>query len=69
MTLSAPVPESPLPLPVRASSHVAVKDDYTPRHQASVQEHSLKLHLMFGWLVLYSVAVYITISPKHTWDA
>jgi hypothetical protein len=31
--------------------------------------HSLILHLLFGWIVLYIPAIYYTVSPNHYWHA
>lgn len=31
--------------------------------------HSLTKHLLFGWMVLYIPAIYITFSPNHYWHA
>ena len=31
--------------------------------------HSLTLHLLFGWIVLWIPALYITCSPNHYWHA
>ena len=31
------------------------------------QGHSLTLHLLLGWVVLWVPAVYYTVSPNHFW--
>lgn len=31
--------------------------------------HSLILHLLFGWVLLYIPAIYISCSPNHYWRA
>lgn len=31
--------------------------------------HSLTLHILFGWIVLWIPALYITCSPNHYWHA
>lgn len=31
------------------------------------QGHSLTLHLLIGWVVLWVPAIYYTVSPNHYW--
>jgi hypothetical protein len=31
--------------------------------------HSLTMHLLFGWIVLYIPTIYYSASPNHYWHA
>lgn len=31
--------------------------------------HSLTLHLLFGWVLLWIPAIYYSFSPNHYWKA
>jgi hypothetical protein len=73
----AQTPTTPIqvqrPDPVSLREHVATKAVKQSRDKAQYvrkqKGHSLTLHLLFGVVVLWIPAIYISASPNHYWHA
>lgn len=63
------VPASVLPAPVAATAHHAdIKQSRDKAVYTREQKgHSILLHVLFGMVVLWIPAMYITASPRHYW--
>lgn len=60
-----------VPPPVKSDNHTAnVKQSRDKAQYVRQQKgHSLTLHLLLGFLVLWIPAIYISCSPNHYWHA
>lgn len=70
--MSTQFPEPQASPPVKAVN-VEVSQGRQARDRAQYvrqqKGHSLTLHLIFGALVLWIPAIYISVSPNHYWHA
>lgn len=56
--------------PLPASAHVEVRQSRDKAVYTRQQKgHSLTMHLLFGAVVLWIPAIYISCSPNHYWHA
>lgn len=62
--------------PVPASRHINTQPVQQQRQGAdgavyvrSQKGHSIILHVLFGWIVLWIPTIYFSVSPNHYWHA
>jgi hypothetical protein len=70
---------APEPVPAvdpRMAAARQAATDYDNRRKPSAtvytreqKGHSLILHLLFGWALLYIPTIYVAVSPRHFWHA
>lgn len=52
------------------SAHMRVKQARDKAQYTRQQKgHSLTLHILFGWVLLYIPTIYYSFSPNHYWHA